>query len=69
MATAWAFAATVKFCVSDGEERNNFLKSLVDAAFGEMSMNEIISYLDDEGYSEEIIERHSEIESDETTAA
>ncbi|MFZ4835930.1 hypothetical protein [Rouxiella sp. Mn2063] len=61
--------ATIKFDIRDGEERSNFLKSLVDAAFGEMSMDEIMSYLDDEGYSDEVIERNSEGESEENTAA
>ena len=52
--------ATIKFDVSDGDETKQLLESLLDAAFGVMDADEIVSYLNERGYSDEVIERNKE---------
>ncbi|MEL5655625.1 hypothetical protein PTT65_04220 [Serratia ureilytica] len=56
--------AKISFDVSVGEELEKFHKILLDAAFGDMEMDEIVSYLTASGYSDEIIERYEEEKSE-----
>lgn len=50
--------ATIKFDVSEGKELENFHETLIDAAFGDMTMDEVVKYLTENGYADEIIERY-----------
>ncbi|CAI1179848.1 hypothetical protein [Serratia proteamaculans] len=54
----------ISFDVSVGDELNKFHETLLDAAFGDMEMDEIVSYLTANGYADEIIERYEEEKSE-----
>lgn len=49
---------TIKFDVSEGDELKQFHETLIDSAFNDMSMDEIIMFLTENGYADEIIERY-----------
>lgn len=49
---------TINFDVSDGNELNSFRETIIEAVFGDMSMDEVVKYLTESGYSDEIIERY-----------
>lgn len=55
---------TIKFSVNYGAEIKKFHETLLDAAFGDMDMDEIISYLKENGYADEIIERYEDEKSE-----
>lgn len=55
---------TINFSVNVGEELKRFRETLLDAAFGDMNMDEIIAYLTENGYSDEIIERYEDEKSE-----
>lgn len=55
---------TITFDVSEGNELDSFRETILDAVFGDMSMDEVIKYLNESGYSEEIIERYEEEKSE-----
>lgn len=50
--------ATIKFDVSVGDELKKLHETLIDSAFDDMSMDEIITFLTECGYADEIIERY-----------
>ncbi|BEM10527.1 hypothetical protein SM14VA5_30310 [Serratia marcescens] len=56
--------ATIKFDVGVGDELKKLHETLLDAAFGDMEMDEIVSYLTANGYADEIIERYEEEKSE-----
>lgn len=49
---------TIKFDVSEGDELKSFHERLIDSAFRDMSMDEIVTFLTENGYADEIIERY-----------
>ncbi|MEE9690379.1 hypothetical protein V4833_21925 [Enterobacter sp. HK169] len=55
---------TINFDVSEGNELNSFREAILSAVFGDMSTDEVIKYLNESGYSEEIIERYEEEKSE-----
>lgn len=55
---------TINFDVSEGNELNSFRETILDAVFGDMSMDEVVKYLTESGYSDEIIERYEEEKSE-----
>lgn len=55
---------TINFDVSVGAELKKFRETILDAVFGDMSSDEVIAYLNESGYSEEIIERYENSKDD-----
>ncbi|MDR7940121.1 hypothetical protein RIU82_09220 [Enterobacter soli] len=51
---------TIKFDLNGNDEVKDFCHHLLDTAFGEMEMDEIIKYLTENRYSDEVIERYEE---------
>ncbi|EBX9278827.1 hypothetical protein DT177_23900, partial [Salmonella enterica subsp. enterica serovar Braenderup] len=55
---------TIKFDLNTYGEIKEFCHHLLDTAFAEMEMDEIIAYLTENSYSDEIIERYEEEKSE-----
>lgn len=55
---------TINFDVSEGNELNSFRETILEAVFGDMSMDEVVKYLTESGYSDEIIERYEDEKSE-----
>ncbi|RKR53186.1 hypothetical protein C7387_4326 [Yokenella regensburgei] len=55
---------TIKFDLNSNNEVKAFCHHLLDTAFAEMEMDEIIAYLKENRYSDEIIERYEEEKSE-----
>ncbi|MBJ9866334.1 hypothetical protein [Citrobacter amalonaticus] len=55
---------TIKFDLSTNGEIKDFCHHLLDTAFAEMEIDEIISYLTESGYRDEVIERYEEEKSE-----
>jgi len=55
---------TIKFYLDTKGDIKEFCHHLLDTAFAEMEMDEIISYLTENGYSDEVIERYEEEKSE-----
>lgn len=55
---------TINFDVHEGNELNLFRETILEAVFGDMSMDEVVKYLTESGYSDEIIERYEDEKSE-----
>lgn len=55
---------TIKFDLNTIGEIEEFCHHLLDTALAEMGMNDIIAYLTEKGYSDEIIERYEDEKSE-----
>ncbi|HAS0821239.1 TPA: hypothetical protein I3317_000994 [Enterobacter cloacae subsp. cloacae] len=55
---------TIKFDLNTIGEIEEFCHHLLDTALAEMEMDDIITYLTENGYSDEIIERYEEEKSE-----
>lgn len=55
---------TIKFDLNSRGEITDFCHHLIDTAFAELEMDEIISYLKENGYADEIIERYEDEKSE-----